>query len=83
MGLIRGAGRDRAACSLRQAFVGDNVKGAIFSVQKGPPVDARRRDDPHGSTMGATGAVNFGIYCVSETAIENLVRSWTLDLKER
>jgi len=25
--------------------------------------------------MGATGAVNFGIYCVSETAIQNLVRS--------
>ena len=82
--MIRGTGPDRAACSLRQAFVGDNVKGAIFSVQKGPPVDARRRvDDPHASTMGATGAVNFGIYCVSETAIENLVRSWTLDLKER
>jgi hypothetical protein len=33
--------------------------------------------------MGSTGAVNFGIYCVSETAIRNLVRSWTLDLKER
>ena len=31
--------------------------------------------------MGSTGTAEFGIYCASKTAIRNLVRSWTLDLK--
>jgi NAD(P)-dependent dehydrogenase (short-subunit alcohol dehydrogenase family) len=36
-----GAGRDRAACSLRQAFdliFGVNVKGAIFTAQRALPL---------------------------------------------
>jgi hypothetical protein len=31
--------------------------------------------------MGSTGTAEFGIYCSSKTAIRNLARNWTLDLK--
>src|SRR3984885_5266965 len=61
---------------------GVNVKGTIFTVQKGLPL---MRDGGSiilmGSTAGATGTPAFSIYSASKAAIRNLARSWTLDLK--
>ena len=61
---------------------GVNVKGMIFTVQKGLPL---MRDGGSiiltGSTTGSMGTAAFSIYSASKAAIRNLARSWTLDLK--
>src|SRR5580700_12081008 len=61
---------------------GVNVKGTIFTVQKGLPL---MRDGASiilmGSTAGATGTPAFSIYSASKAAIRNLARSWALDLR--
>jgi NAD(P)-dependent dehydrogenase (short-subunit alcohol dehydrogenase family) len=61
---------------------GVNVKGTIFTVQKGLPL---MRDGGSiiltGSTTGSMGTPAFSIYSASKAAIRNLARSWTLDLK--
>jgi NAD(P)-dependent dehydrogenase (short-subunit alcohol dehydrogenase family) len=61
---------------------GVNVKGAVFTVQKGLPL---LRDGGSiilmGSTAGATGTPAFSIYSASKAAIRNLARSWALDLR--
>jgi NAD(P)-dependent dehydrogenase (short-subunit alcohol dehydrogenase family) len=59
-----------------------NVKGAVFTVQKGLPL---MRDGGSiilmGSTAGSTGTPAFSIYSASKAAIRNLARSWALDLR--
>jgi NAD(P)-dependent dehydrogenase (short-subunit alcohol dehydrogenase family) len=59
-----------------------NVKGTVFTVQKGLPL---MRDGGSiiltGSTTASTGTAAFSIYSASKAAIRNLARSWTLDLK--
>ena len=61
---------------------GVNVKGAIFTAQKGLPL---MRDGGSiiltGSTTGSTGTPAFSVYSASKAAIRNLARSWALDLK--
>jgi NAD(P)-dependent dehydrogenase (short-subunit alcohol dehydrogenase family) len=61
---------------------GVNVKGTIFTVQKGLPL---MRDGGSiiltGSTTGSMGTAAFSIYSASKAAIRNLARSWALDLK--
>jgi NAD(P)-dependent dehydrogenase (short-subunit alcohol dehydrogenase family) len=61
---------------------GVNVKGTIFTVQKGLPL---MRGGGSiiltGSTTGSIGTPAFSIYSASKAAIRNLARSWTLDLK--
>ena len=61
---------------------GVNVKGTVFTVQKGLPL---MRDGGSiilmGSTAGATGTPAFSIYSASKAAIRNLARSWALDLR--
>jgi NAD(P)-dependent dehydrogenase (short-subunit alcohol dehydrogenase family) len=61
---------------------GVNVKGTIFTVQKGLPL---MRDGGSiiltGSTTASMGTPAFSIYSASKAAIRNLARSWTLDLK--
>jgi NAD(P)-dependent dehydrogenase (short-subunit alcohol dehydrogenase family) len=61
---------------------GVNVKGTIFTVQKGLPL---MRDGGSiiltGSTTGSMGTPAFSIYSASKAAIRNLARSWALDLK--
>jgi NAD(P)-dependent dehydrogenase (short-subunit alcohol dehydrogenase family) len=61
---------------------GVNVKGTIFTVQKGLPL---MRDGASiiltGSTTGSMGTPAFSIYSASKAAIRNLARSWALDLK--
>jgi NAD(P)-dependent dehydrogenase (short-subunit alcohol dehydrogenase family) len=59
-----------------------NVKGTIFTVQKGLPL---MQDGGAviltGSTTASMGTPAFSIYSASKAAIRNLVRSWALDLK--
>src|SRR5216683_3803997 len=61
---------------------GVNVKGTIFTVQKGLPL---MREGGSiiltGSTTASMGTPAFSIYSASKAAIRNLARSWTLDLK--
>ena len=61
---------------------GANVKGTIFTAQKGLPL---MRDGGSiiltGSTTASMGTPAFSIYSASKAAIRNLARSWTLDLK--
>jgi NAD(P)-dependent dehydrogenase (short-subunit alcohol dehydrogenase family) len=61
---------------------GVNVKGTVFTVQKGLPL---MRDGGSiiltGSTTGSMGTPAFSIYSASKAAIRNLARSWALDLR--
>lgn len=61
-----------------------NVKGALFTVQKGLPLV---RDGGAilltGSVAGSKGFPQFGVYNASKAAIRSFARSWTSDLKER
>jgi NAD(P)-dependent dehydrogenase (short-subunit alcohol dehydrogenase family) len=61
---------------------GVNVKGTVFTVQKGLPL---MRDGGSviltGSTAGSTGTPSFSVYSATKAAIRNLARSWALDLK--
>ena len=62
--------------------LGVNVKGTVFTVQKGLPL---MRDGGSiilvGSTTGVMGTPAFSVYSASKAAIRNLARSWALDLK--
>ena len=59
-----------------------NVKGTIFTAQKGLPL---MQDGGSiiltGSTTASVGTPAFSIYSASKAAIRNLARSWALDLK--
>ena len=61
---------------------GVNVKGAVFTVQKGLPL---MREGGSiiltGSTTASMGTRAFSVYSARKTAIRNLTRSWALDLK--
>src|SRR5712672_853112 len=61
---------------------GVNVKGTLFTVQKGLPL---MRDGGSiiltGSTTASMGTPAFSAYSASKAAIRNLARSWALDLK--
>ena len=61
---------------------GVNVKGTVFTVQKGLPL---MRDGGSiillGSTTGVMGTPAFSVYSASKAAIRNLARSWAQDLK--
>ena len=59
-----------------------NVKGLIFSVQKGLPLmKAGGSIILTGSTTGEMGTAQFSIYSATKAAVRNLARSWALDLK--
>ena len=59
-----------------------NVKGLIFSVQKGLPLmTAGGSIILTGSTTGEMGTPQFSIYSATKAAVRNLARSWALDLK--
>jgi NAD(P)-dependent dehydrogenase (short-subunit alcohol dehydrogenase family) len=61
---------------------GVNVKGTIFTVQKGLPLMGDGGSIIlTGSTTASMGTPAFSIYSASKAAIRNLARSWTLDLK--
>jgi len=61
---------------------GVNVRGTIFTVQKGLPLmQAGGSIILTGSTAGSMGTPAFSVYSASKAAIRNLARSWALDLK--
>jgi NAD(P)-dependent dehydrogenase (short-subunit alcohol dehydrogenase family) len=61
-----------------------NVKGTLFTVQKGLPL---MNDGGSilmtGSVAGSKGFENFGVYNATKAAIRSFARSWTSDLKAR
>jgi len=61
-----------------------NVKGALFTVQKGLPL---LNDGGSiiltGSVAGSKGTPAFGTYGATKAAIRNFVRAWTVELKDR
>jgi NAD(P)-dependent dehydrogenase (short-subunit alcohol dehydrogenase family) len=63
---------------------GINVKGALFTVQKGLSL---LNDGGSivltGSVAGVKGTPAFGVYAASKAAIRSFVRTWTMDLKTR
>ena len=63
---------------------GINVRGMVFSVQKGLPL--MRSGGAiilTGSTTGAMGTPAFSVYSATKAALRNFARSWALDLKDR
>ena len=63
---------------------GINVRGMVFSVQKGLPL--MRSGGAiilTGSTAGVMGTPAFSVYSASKAAIRNFARSWALDLKDK
>jgi NAD(P)-dependent dehydrogenase (short-subunit alcohol dehydrogenase family) len=61
---------------------GVNVKGTVFTVQKGLPLMHNGGSIIlNGSTTGSMGTPAFSVYSASKAAIRNLARSWALDLK--
>src|SRR3981081_3567972 len=61
-----------------------NVKGALFTVQKGLPfLNDGGSIILTGSVAGAKGTPSFGVYAASKAAIRSFVRTWTTDLKDR
>jgi NAD(P)-dependent dehydrogenase (short-subunit alcohol dehydrogenase family) len=61
-----------------------NVKGALFTVQKGLPL---LNDGGSiiltGSVASVKGTAAFGVYAASKAAIRSFARTWTTDLKDR
>jgi NAD(P)-dependent dehydrogenase (short-subunit alcohol dehydrogenase family) len=61
-----------------------NVRGTLFTVQKALPL---LNDGGSiiltGSVASAKGTPAFGVYGASKAALRNLVRAWTVELKDR
>ena len=61
-----------------------NVKGALFTVQKGLPL---LKDGGSIILMGSVASIKgtpaFGVYAAGKAAIRSFVRTWTTDLKNR
>jgi NAD(P)-dependent dehydrogenase (short-subunit alcohol dehydrogenase family) len=61
-----------------------NVKGALFTVQKGLPlVQDGGAILLTGSVAGSKGFENFGVYNASKAAVRSFARTWTNDLRAR
>ena len=64
--------------------LGVNFKGTALTVQKGLPLDARRRvDGDHRLHPGGLGIPAFGVYAATKAALRSFVRTWSVDLKAR
>jgi NAD(P)-dependent dehydrogenase (short-subunit alcohol dehydrogenase family) len=61
-----------------------NVKGTLFTVQKALPL---MNDGASiiliGSVASVKGTASFGTYGATKAAVRNLVRTWTVELKDR
>jgi NAD(P)-dependent dehydrogenase (short-subunit alcohol dehydrogenase family) len=65
-------------------WFGINVKGLLFTVQKGLPL---MPDGAaiifNGSVAGSKGMATFGVYCATKAAVRSLARTWAAELKDR
>ncbi|GGB40617.1 oxidoreductase [Sphingomonas metalli] len=65
-----------------QATFDVNVKGLVFTVQKGLPLmSAGGSIILTGSTTGEMGTPQFSIYSATKAAVRNFARSWAQDLR--
>jgi NAD(P)-dependent dehydrogenase (short-subunit alcohol dehydrogenase family) len=56
----------------------------LFTVQKALPLlNDGGSIIPTGSVAGIKGTPAFGVYSATKAAVRNLVRAWTLELKDR
>lgn len=61
-----------------------NVKGTVFTVQKGVPLLGEGASIiVNASISGVKGQAGLGIYSARKAALRNLVRTWILELKGR
>src|SRR5712675_543867 len=61
-----------------------NVKGTLFTVQKALPlVNDGGSIILVGSVASVKGTASFGTYGATKAAVRNLVRTWTMELKDR
>lgn len=61
---------------------GVNVKGTLFTVQKGLPLlRSGSSIILTGSTTGSKGTAAFSVYSATKAAVRNFARSWSIDLK--
>jgi NAD(P)-dependent dehydrogenase (short-subunit alcohol dehydrogenase family) len=60
-----------------------NVKGTLFTVQKALPLMNDGGSILVGSVASVKGTPSFGTYGATKAAIRNLVRTWTMELKDR
>src|SRR5712672_2656973 len=61
-----------------------NVKGALFTVQKGLPLlNDGGSIILNGSVASIKGTAAFGVYAASKAALRSFVRTWTSELKDR
>ncbi len=59
-----------------------NVKGLLFTVQKGLPLMRKGGSIIlTGSTTGVMGTPSFSIYSATKAAVRNFARNWALDLQ--
>ena len=83
-----GIGEFAALASLTEAHFDKlfdlNVKGTLFTVQKALPL---MNDGGSiiliGSVASVKGTASFGTYGATKAAVRNLVRTWTVELKDR
>jgi NAD(P)-dependent dehydrogenase (short-subunit alcohol dehydrogenase family) len=61
-----------------------NVKGTLFTVQKALPlINDGGSIILIGSVASVKGTASFGTYGATKAAVRNLVRTWTVELKDR
>ncbi|WP_102958841.1 SDR family NAD(P)-dependent oxidoreductase [Mangrovicella endophytica] len=61
---------------------GVNVKGVLFTVQKGLPLMTKGGSIIlTGSTAGSMGTPSFSVYSATKAAVRNFARSWAQDLR--
>jgi NAD(P)-dependent dehydrogenase (short-subunit alcohol dehydrogenase family) len=61
-----------------------NVKGTLFTVQKGLPLmNEGGSIILNGSVASVKGTPAFGVYGATKAALRSFVRTWTSDLKDR
>jgi NAD(P)-dependent dehydrogenase (short-subunit alcohol dehydrogenase family) len=65
-------------------WLGINLKGTLFTVQKALPLmHAGASIILNGSMVSIKGLPAFGVYAATKAAIRSFARTWSVDLKER
>ena len=65
-------------------WLGINVKGTLFTVQKALPLMLDGASIVlNGSMVSVKGLPAFGVYAATKAALRSFARTWSVDLKER